>query len=52
MCAAISLLDANIAERKDLPAIKEMLKSNMSRSHGAIDKAFDEIKRRGMFRLD
>ena len=52
MCAAISLLDANIVERKDLLAIKEMLKSNMSRSHDAIDKAFDEIKRRGMFRLD
>lgn len=52
MCAAISLLDANIAERKDLPAIKEMLRSNMSRSHDAVDRAFDEIERRGMFRLD
>ena len=52
MCAAVSLLDANIEYRENLQDIKDILKETMYRSHGAIDDAFEEIKRRGMFRLD
>ena len=52
MCAAVSLLDANIEYRENLQDIKDMLKDRMYRSHGAVDDAFDEVKRRGMFRLD
>ena len=52
MCAAVSLLDANIPYRKNLQDIVDMIKEGMWRSHGAVDEAFDEIKRRGMFRLD
>ena len=52
MCAAVSLLDANIEYRESLQDIKDMLKDRMYRSHGAVDDAFDEVKRRGMFRLD
>ena len=52
MCAAVSLLDANIAYRKNLQDITDMIKERMWRSHGAVDDAFDEVKRRGMFRLD
>ena len=52
MCAAVSLLHANIDYRENLQDIKDMLKDRMYRSHGAVDDAFDEVKRRGMFRLD
>ena len=52
MCAAASLLDANIEYRETLQDIKDVLKETMYRSHGAIDDAFEEIKSRGMFRLD
>ena len=52
MCAAVSLLHANIDYRENLQDIKDMLKDRMYRSHGAVDDAFEEVKRRGMFRLD
>ena len=52
MCAASTLLDMNIDYRKDLGWIKSHLKDMMSRSRSVVDDAFDEISRRGMFRLD
>ena len=52
MCAAVSLLHANIDYRENLQDIKDMIKEGMYRSHDAVDDAFDEVKRRGMFRLD
>ena len=52
MCAAVSLLHANIDYRENLQDIKDMLKDRMYRSHDAVDDAFEEVKRRGMFRLD
>ena len=52
MCAAATLLDLNIDYRKDLAWIKGYLKELMTRSHDAVDDAFDEIKGRELFRLD
>ena len=52
MCAAVSLLHANIDYRENLQDIKDMIKEGMYRSHDAVDDAFEEVKRRGMFRLD
>ena len=52
MCAAVSLLHMNIGYRDDLLWMKGKLKELMWRSHGAVDDAFDELKGRGMLRLD
>ena len=52
MCAAVLFLHANIDYRENLQDIKDMIKERMWRSHDAVDDAFVEVKRRGMFRLD
>ena len=52
MRAAVLFLHANIDYRENLQDIKDMIKERMWRSHDAVDDAFEEIKSRGMFRLD
>ena len=52
MCAASTLLAINIGYRKNLEWIRGRAKDLVWHSRGAVDGAFDEIKKRGMFRLD
>ncbi len=52
MCAAVLFLHANIDYRENLQDIKDMIKERMWRNYDAVDDAFEEIKSRGMFRLD
>ena len=52
MCAASTLLAINIDYRKDLEWIRGRVKDLVWHGRDAVDDAFDEIKRRGVFRLD
>lgn len=52
MCAASTLLLININYRKDLESIRGRAKELVWHSSDAVDDAFNEIKGRGMFRLD
>ena len=52
LCAAATLLDMNIDYRKDMGWMKARIKEMIGPSRSAVDDAFDEVKKRGMIRLD
>ena len=55
LCSAATMLDINIEYRKDLETVKDTASSILTYTPGApaaIEDAFGELKRRGMFRLD